>query len=229
MDNNVPPMMLADMMPEITTIKKPTPILLAAGMSQRMGGFNKLLMPINGVPMVRHMALTLVAFADVPPVVVLGHEATQVAAVLDGIALTMITNAQYKSGQMSSVTAGLIAAGEAVGYMICLADLPLLTATDCNALFAAHKKAGIGQITVPVQREDGKFARRGNPIIIPASARQKIIKGETNLGCRGLINNHPDLIYPFDSCAKGFYVDIDTQDAFRDTTGQMPDARMITS
>ena len=222
-------MMLADMVPEITAIKRPTPILLAAGMSQRMGGLNKLLLPIKGVPMVRHMALTLVAFADVSPVVVLGHEAEQVAAALDGIALTMITNAHYQSGQMSSVTAGLIAAGQAANYMICLADLPLLTAADCAALCAAHKKAGIGQITVPVQRQDGIFARRGNPIIMPASARHKIIKGETNLGCRGLLNNHPDLIYPFDSCANGFYVDIDTQDAFRDTTGQKPDARMIAS
>mgnify|MGYP003943112389 FL=1 len=222
-------MMLVDMMPEITAIKQPTPILLAAGMSKRMGGLNKLLLPINGVPMVRHMALTLVAFADVPPVVVLGHEAKRVAAALDGIALTMITNVQYQSGQMSSVTAGLIAAGQAADYMICLADLPLLTALDCAALSAAHKKAGVGQITVPVQREDGIFVRRGNPIIMPASARHKIIKGETNLGCRGLLNNHPDLIYPFDSCANGFYVDIDTQDAFRDTTGQTPDVRMIAS
>ena len=219
--------MLADMVPEITAIKRPKPILLAAGMSQRMGALNKLLLPIKGVPMVRHMALTLVAFADVSPVVVLGHEAERVAAALDGIALTMITNAHYQSGQMSSVTAGLIAAGQAANYMICLADLPLLTAADCAALCAAHKKAGIGQITVPVQRQDGIFARRGNPIIMPASARHKIIKGETNLGCRGLLNNHPDLIYPFDSCANGFYVDIDTQDAFRDTTSQKPDARTI--
>ena len=223
-------MMLADMVPEITAIKqRPTIILLAAGMSQRMGGLNKLLLPINGVPMVRHMALTLVAFADVSPVVVLGHEAERVAAALDGIALTMITNAHYQSGQMSSVTAGLIAAGKAANYMICLADLPLLTAADCAALFAAHKKAGVGQITVPVQREDGIFVRRGNPIIMPASARHKILKEKTNLGCRGLLNNHPDLIYPFDSCAKGFYVDIDTQDAFCETTGQKPDLRMTAS
>ena len=65
--------------------------------------------------------------------------------------------------------------------MICLADLPLLTAVDCAALFAAHKKAGVGQITVPVQREDGIFVRRGNPIIMPASARHKIIKGKPTL------------------------------------------------
>ena len=225
--------MIPDNMPNAklgtTAIKHPIPILLAAGMSQRMGGFNKLLLPINGVPMVRHVALTLAAFADMPPVVVLGHEAKQVAAALDGIALTMITNAQFQSGKMSSVKAGLIAAGQAADYMICLADLPLLTVEDCAALCTAHKKAGVGQITVPVQREDGMFARRGNPIIIPASARHKIIKDAANLGCRGLLNNHPDLIYPFDSCADGFYVDIDTQDAFCDTTGKKPDARMTVS
>ena len=225
----MPLMMLADVMPKITVIKRPTPILLAAGMSQRMSGLNKLLLPINGVPMVRHMALTLVAFADVSPVVVLGHEAEWVAAALDGIALTMVNNAHYQSGQMSSVTAGLIAAGQADNYMICLADLPLLTSVDCAALFAAHKNAGVGQITVPVQREDGIFVRRGNPIIMPASARHKIIKGKTNLGCRGLLNNHPDLIYPFDSCTDGFYVDIDTQDAFYKTTGEKPDLQTIAS
>ena len=220
---------MTDMKPSTSAIKSPIPILLAAGMSQRMGGLNKLLLPINGVPMVRQVALTLAAFADMPPVVVLGHEAQQVAAALDGIALTMIANAQYQSGQMSSVTAGLIAAGQAADYMICLADLPLLTVADCAALCAAHKKAGVGQITVPAQREDGMFVRRGNPIIIPASASRKIIKGGANLGCRGLLNNHPNLIYPFDSCADGFYVDIDTQDAFRDITGQKRDARMIVS
>ena len=176
--------------------------------------------------MVRHMALTLTAFADVPPVVVLGHEAKRVAAALDGIELTMVINAQYQSGQMSSVAAGLIAAEQATDYMICLADLPLLTAADCLALCAAHKKAGAGQITVPMQREDGILVRRGNPIIMPASARHKIITGKTNLGCQGLLNNHPDLIYPFESCANGFYVDIDTQDSFRDTTGQKLDVRM---
>ena len=220
---------MTDMKPGTTAIKSPIPILLAAGMSQRMGGLNKLLLPINGVPMVRHVALTLAAFADMPPVVVLGHEAQQVAAALDGIALTMIANAEYQRGQMSSVSAGLIAAGQAADYMICLADLPLLTVADCTALSVAHKKAGVGQITVPAQRKDGMFVRRGNPIIVPASASRKIIKGGTNLGCRGLLNNHPDLIYPFDSCADGFYVDIDTQDTFRDITGQKPDARMIVS
>ena len=154
--------MIPDNMPNAklgtTAIKHPIPILLAAGMSQRMGGFNKLLLPINGVPMVRHVALTLAAFADIPPVVVLGHEAKQVAAALDGIALTMITNAQFQSGKMSSVKAGLIAAGQAAGYMICLADLPLLTVEDCAALCTAHKKAGVGQITVPVQREDSMLS-----------------------------------------------------------------------
>ena len=115
------------------------------------------------------------------------------------------------------------------GLLDWLAGLPLLPAADCAALCAAHKKAGVGQITIPVQREDGIFVRRGNPIIMPASARHKIIKGENNLGCRGLLNNYPNLNYPFDSCANGFYVDIDTQNAFRDTTGQKPDARMIAS
>jgi hypothetical protein len=61
-------------------------------------------------------------------------------------------------------TNGPIAAEQAANYKICLADLPLLTATDCATLFATHKKPGVGQITALVQREDGIFVRRGNKI-----------------------------------------------------------------
>ena len=40
-----------------------TAIILDGGLSQRMGARNKLLLPVNGVPMVRHMVQNYAAVA----------------------------------------------------------------------------------------------------------------------------------------------------------------------
>lgn len=58
-------------------------VVLAAGASRRMG-VNKLLLPVAGVPMVRHTVERVVAAGCEPVVVVTGHQTPQVrAAVLD--------------------------------------------------------------------------------------------------------------------------------------------------
>ena len=59
-----------------------TAILLAAGLSRRMGAKNKLLLPIGGTPMVRHVALTYLASIDGPLTVVPGFKADRIATAL---------------------------------------------------------------------------------------------------------------------------------------------------
>jgi molybdenum cofactor cytidylyltransferase len=59
-------------------------ILLAAGESRRMGGVNKLLLPIDGVPLVRRTAETLLATGIEDVVAALGFEADQVERALAG-------------------------------------------------------------------------------------------------------------------------------------------------
>ena len=53
-------------------------------MSSRMGAENKLLVEIDGVPMVRRAAEAMIEGGIRQLVVVTGHEAEHVAAVLDG-------------------------------------------------------------------------------------------------------------------------------------------------
>lgn len=57
-------------------------ILLAAGLSRRMGAQNKLLLPIQGSPMVRHMAELYLRATSGPVTVVTGHDAP---AILDAL------------------------------------------------------------------------------------------------------------------------------------------------
>lgn len=62
-----------------------TALILAAGLSQRIGDRNKLLLPVNGVPMIRHVVNVYRGVTGEPVVVVMGHEAEAVNAALAGM------------------------------------------------------------------------------------------------------------------------------------------------
>ena len=190
-------------------------ILLAAGQSARMGRANKLLMAVDHVPLVRRTAKMLCGIADAGVTVVLGHAAEEVAQTLEGLAVRTVFNHNHASGQMSSVHAGLAAAGAGQRYMIVPADMPRLTKVDCLFLLDAHASSAEGLVTVTVRDVDG-VRQRGNPIILPAAAARTVREGDINLGCRGLLDRQPDLLHAFETDRDAFFVDMDTPDAYAD-------------
>ena len=192
-----------------------TTILLAAGLSRRMGDVNKLLLPIGGKPLIRKVAEVMLAAHSQEVICVLGHEAEKLKDALDGLNLKMVLNADFEAGQMTSVSTGLAAAKKgASAYIIALGDLPRLTSEDCLALMDAHLKAPKGKMTVPVRATNTNEWARGHPIIVPEDIRERILHQEPNLGCRGLINKHPDWVHRFETERTGFFVDLDTPKAF---------------
>lgn len=137
-------------------------ILLAAGLSHRFGG-NKLLHDLDGRPMVRRVAETLVA-AMAPGdeiIVVLGHEAAAVQAALHGLPLRFVLNDRYEQGMGLSLAAGVAAIdAHTAGAMIALGDMPWIEAAHIKALRRAFDAAPPDAIIVPT------FAgRRGHPVI----------------------------------------------------------------
>ena len=83
---------------------KASAILLAAGLSRRMGAQNKLLLPVHGVPLVRYVVDTDTSAIDGPVLVVLGHQAEHVAAALAGSSAERVFNPHYADGQLTSVS-----------------------------------------------------------------------------------------------------------------------------
>jgi hypothetical protein len=83
-------------------------VLLAAGLSRRMGGRNKLLAEIGGEAMVRRAARTLLA-CELEVVAVTGHAREAVEAALVDLDLETVFNPDYRAGQRASVRAGLAA------------------------------------------------------------------------------------------------------------------------
>lgn len=145
--------------------RRPRPIaaiLLAAGLSRRFGG-NKLLHVIDGRPMGRLAAETLVA-AMTPEdeiIAVLGHQAAAVRDVLRGLPIRFVVNDGYAEGMGGSIAAGVAAVTDGTeGAMIALGDMPWIGTAHIRSLRDAFDAASADAIALPLHA-----GQRGHPVI----------------------------------------------------------------
>lgn len=188
-----------------------TVIMLAAGLSQRMGDVNKLHLPINDKPLVRRMAeLYAVNFSRL--IVVTGFERERTEAALEGLDLEIVYNADYNAGQQSSVVAGVNVFWKGYnnsvkcdGVMIALADQILLTSGDLKPFVDYFMTAAQGHILVPYFG-----AQRGNPVLFPIDILSKIRDMDDVPNYRQFIDENPALVRRYKARHSHFTTDIDT-------------------
>jgi len=114
-------------------------ILLAAGMSSRMGS-NKLLFELNGESVLRGAAQRALAGGLAPLLVVVGHEADKSRAELAGLACQVVVNPGYENGITTSLHKGIAAVPPEVGAaMVMLADMPFVTPEMIAGLIARYR------------------------------------------------------------------------------------------
>jgi molybdenum cofactor cytidylyltransferase len=117
-------------------------IVLAAGASTRMGR-NKLLLEVEGEPLVRRVVRAACSAGLDRVVVVLGHEDTLVRAQLGGLGCETVVNPDHARGAGTSVQAGVRhVAATASAVVIVLADMPRVTAAMIAALAERHRRTG---------------------------------------------------------------------------------------
>jgi len=181
-------------------------VLLAAGEGRRMNGIAKAAIKMQGVPLINRALFGLSGACVDEVVVVLGYQADLLEPMVKDFPVTIVRNSNYAAGQMSSVQLGLEnLSGAFDAVLVCLADQPLLNNQDLTALISAFKKRSSGSIVIP--RVQGQ---RGNPIIFDWNARNEILAGEKNLGCRNYIEKNPEAVSPFDTDNDHYVVDLDT-------------------
>ncbi len=148
------------------------------------GGRHKLLAEFDGVPLVRRSALTALAADAASVVVVTGHRKSEIEAALDGLALTFIDNPDYASGMASSLITGFSSrdADSAEGILVMLADMPGISTTHLDALISAFRNAG-GEAVVRAVSQ----GKPGNPVILPHSLSQAVLRLEGDVGARNII------------------------------------------
>lgn len=122
-------------------------ILLAAGTSSRMGR-NKLLLELDGEPLLRRAARRAIEAGLSPLVVVLGPEADRARAVLEGVPFREVLNPGFEAGITSSLHAGLAAVpDDAAALVVMLADMPRVTSEMLAGLLQRYR-AGTAPLVI---------------------------------------------------------------------------------
>ncbi len=116
-------------------------IILAAGEARRFGT-QKLLAPLSGRSLLQHLidAANASSLADV--LLVVGADADALLAALRLGRVRVTRNADYASGQASSLQAGLRALGDVDAALVLLGDVPGVTAALLEALLAKQRATG---------------------------------------------------------------------------------------
>lgn len=181
-------------------------VVLAAGRSTRMGGANKLLETIDGQALVRRSVEAAVASQAAPVIVVIGHMADEVKAVLEGLPVMFVDNPDFAEGLSTSLKAGIAAVpASCAGAVVCLGDMPGVDAALMDRLLMARGEADTAWVVVPLA--DG---RRGNPVVWSARLFGELMAVSGDIGARHVIAAHPDAVIEVELAGDGALVDVDT-------------------
>ncbi len=184
-------------------------VVLAAGLSSRMGGGNKLLRPVAGKPMLRHAVEAALASAAEPVVVVTGNQKGEIAAALDGLSVRFCDNPDFSTGLSSSLKRGLSALPpDCDGALILLGDMPGVSAGLIDSLIAAFDPAENRGICVPTHG-----GSRGNPVLWSRAFFPEMHALDGDAGARALLARHPDQICEVEMDDDAPLTDIDTSAA----------------
>jgi molybdenum cofactor cytidylyltransferase len=187
-------------------------ILLAAGSSRRMGNVNKLLLPYQGGTILSLTAEHILAAGIEDLVIVTGYEATAVELEVGHLPVRTVHNHRHEEGMTGSIQTGITLA-EGEGYMICLADMVLITPEEYALLrqaFETRRPHDDRCIIQPVY--DNK---KGNPVIFSSYYRDAILRHPEKEGCKEIIRSHADQLYTVEMPTDHVLRDIDHPDEYK--------------
>ncbi len=192
--------------PEAPRTPRIAALVLAAGRSTRMGPVNKLLADLKGRPMVARVAEAARASQAAPVIVVTGHERERVEATLAGLDVMLVHNPDYAAGLSTSLHRGLAALPEATeGVVVCLGDMPRVTAAVIDRLIAAFDPLEGRAICLPTWH-----GKRGNPVLFARRyfAEMQTISGD--VGAKALIGEYPEDVCEVAMADDAVLSDVDT-------------------
>jgi molybdenum cofactor cytidylyltransferase len=171
-------------------------IIPAAGESRRMGGVAKLLLPLQGVPLIAH-ALAAWQAAGISPLVVVRRGDQQLADVCRSYGAEVLTPEIPPPEMKVSVQLALRHLQERYRpaanftWLLAPADMPRLSSAIIERLLAEHATAAakanpIAEILVPTI-----FDKPGHPVLFPWSFTKQVFELATNEGVKALLTRNP--------------------------------------
>ena len=191
-------------------------VVLAAGRSSRMGPRNKLLEELHGRPVLRRTVETVLASRARPVIVVTGHQAEAVEAVLEGLEVRIVHNPDFASGMASSLKVGIAALPDGLdGAIVALGDMPEVEHAHLDRMIAAFEPKEGRSIIVPVH-----LGRRGNPVLWGAELFPAMDKLSGDVGARQIIADNAESVVELDLGSPVVLIDLDTPQALAEARGR---------
>lgn len=187
-------------------------ILLAAGLSNRMGNINKLLLKdSNNVPMICTTINALQNSKVDAIIIVTGYQSQEVLEASSSYTFTHIHNPNFESGQTSSIQAGVsIVPQHSKSFMICLADMPFITSNHYNKILTHFLENFDG--TNPIIVRPTYNFQPGHPVCFSSSFKNELLDCKELEGCRSVLKNNRKQLVELEFSGSQFYTDIDTPD-----------------
>ena len=181
-------------------------IILAAGSGTRMAGPQKLLLDVDGTPMVKHVIRAASEGGCHQTVVVYSSE--DVKAAVGGDA-ELVHNPNARTGMASSLQAGLRAMRpEIEAAVVLLGDQPLVGSRTVAALLRAWRREG-SRPAVAVSQGQREWSP---PVVLARDLWEQLFALKGDAGARQVLQGHPELIDLVP--APGRADDIDTPDDY---------------
>ena len=198
-------------------------ILMAAGLSSRFGGGNKLLAPFRGKPLVYH-TLDLACTMGFEGIFIIynDEEVARLArnAILNssktGVPVTAVYNPAPEKGQGESARLGVQAAGTGPAYYLFMpCDQPFLDAATVGLLLDAAQPGHIVEPCCPDNRECNR-----SPSLFCASFRDELLALKPGEQPRLLKSRHPQAVISIEITNPIVLTDIDTREAMNNAIAQ---------
>ena len=194
----------------MTIRKKLSVIVLAAGLSSRMGT-NKLLLPLGTKPVLQRTLDALNGLPWYEARIVFGRLAHKMEQNLEHYTFIPVFNPFYKNGMASSIRQGTLSLRpDADGIAIALGDTPFLQTQTVRHLFQAFEQAGPGAILRPMY--DGK---PGHPVIFSSEYRKDLLELSGDSGAKQILKSYAKSVIRVAVQDPGVIGDIDTPQAYR--------------
>ena len=186
-------------------------VILSAGESSRMGQ-PKALLPIEGETFIGRIVASLKQTQVGKIIVVLGHNADQLAAAIGPLPVEILINPNYQLGQLSSLQVAvrnLLPDADCDGMLVHLVDHPYIDASLVDRMirqFYESKK----DIVVPRCR-----GKRGHPVLFSRRLFDELLDAPIDQGAKAVVNAHRDETLEMETDEEGITVDIDTPELYR--------------
>jgi molybdenum cofactor cytidylyltransferase len=189
-------------------------VVLAAGSGSRMQGSQKLLLELDGRPMVRHAVEAASDGGCHQVVVVYSSDAVKEAV---GDAAELVYNPQAHTGMASSLQAGLRAMRpEIAAAVVLLGDQPLVGARTIVALLRAWRREG-SRPAVAVAKVRKEWTP---PVVLAREMWDELYALKGDAGARQILEGHPELLDTVP--APGRSDDVDTPEDYAKIVSLFP-------